>query len=59
LSKLNKDIQANQGPKGGGSQIFQIRFLLAYMELVEGRKFDPIIFRILNSDLLLFLLFSS
>jgi hypothetical protein len=48
-----------QGAKGGGSQIFKIRFLLAYMELVEGRKSDPIIFRILNSDLLLLLLFSS
>jgi len=33
--------------------------LLAYMGLLKGNKSDPIIFRILNSDLLLFLLFSS
>jgi hypothetical protein len=33
--------------------------LLAYMGLLKGSKFDPIIFRILNSDLLLLLLFSS
>jgi hypothetical protein len=32
---------------------------LAYMGLLKGDKFDPIIFRILNSDLLLLLLFSS
>jgi hypothetical protein len=33
--------------------------LLAYKRLLKGNKFDPIIFRILNSDLLLLLLFSS
>jgi len=33
--------------------------LLAYMRLQKGNKSDPIIFRILNSDLLLLLLFSS
>ena len=33
--------------------------LLAYMGLLKGNKSDPIIFRILNSDLLLLLLFSS
>jgi len=33
--------------------------LLAYMRLLNGNKSDPIIFRILNSDLLLLLLFSS
>jgi len=33
--------------------------LLAYMELLQSNKSDPIIFRILNSDLLLLLLFSS
>jgi len=33
--------------------------LLAYMEILKGEKSDPIIFRILNSDLLLLLLFSS
>jgi len=32
--------------------------LLAYMGLLKGNKSDPIIFRILNSDLLLLLLFS-
>jgi len=31
--------------------------LLAYVELLKGNKSDPIIFRILNSDLLLLLLF--
>jgi hypothetical protein len=33
--------------------------LLTYMRLLKGNKYDPIIFRILNSDLLLLLLFSS
>jgi len=33
--------------------------LLAYVGLLKGNKSDPIIFRILNSDLLLLLLFSS
>jgi hypothetical protein len=33
--------------------------LLAYMRLLKGNKSDPIIFRILDSDLLLLLLFSS
>jgi hypothetical protein len=33
--------------------------LLAYMGLLKGKKSDPIIFRILNLDLLLLLLFSS
>jgi hypothetical protein len=33
--------------------------LLAYMGLLKGDKSDPIIFRILKSDLLLLLLFSS
>jgi hypothetical protein len=33
--------------------------LLAYMGLLKGNKSDPNIFRILNSDLLLLLLFSS
>jgi hypothetical protein len=33
--------------------------LLAYMRLLKGNKSDHIIFRILNSDLLLLLLFSS
>ena len=33
--------------------------LLAYMGLLKGNKSYPIIFRILNSDLLLLLLFSS
>jgi hypothetical protein len=33
--------------------------LLAYMGLLKGNKSDPITFRILNSDLLLLLLFSS
>jgi hypothetical protein len=33
--------------------------LLGYMGLLKGNKSDPIIFRILNSDLLLLLLFSS
>ena len=33
--------------------------LLAYMGLLKGNKSDPIIFRILNLDLLLLLLFSS
>jgi len=33
--------------------------LLAYMGLLKGNKSDPIIFKILNSDLLLLLLFSS
>ena len=33
--------------------------LLAYKRLLKGNKSDPIIFRILNSDLLLLLLFSS
>jgi len=33
--------------------------LLAYMRLLKGNKFDHIIFRILNSNLLLLLLFSS
>ena len=32
---------------------------LAYIALLKGNKYDPIIFRILNSDLLLLLLFSS
>jgi hypothetical protein len=32
---------------------------LAYMGLLKGNKYDPNIFRILNSDLLLLLLFSS
>jgi len=31
--------------------------LLAYVGLLKGNKSDPIIFRILNSDLLLLLLF--
>jgi hypothetical protein len=33
--------------------------LLAYIGLLKGNKSDPIIFRILNLDLLFFLLFSS
>jgi len=33
--------------------------LLAYMGLLKGNKSDSIIFSILNSDLLLLLLFSS
>ena len=33
--------------------------LLSYMGLLKGNKSDPIIFRILNSHLLLLLLFSS
>jgi len=33
--------------------------LLAYMGILKGNKSDPIIFRVLNSDLLLLLLFSS
>jgi hypothetical protein len=33
--------------------------LLAYMGFLNSNKSDPIIFRILNSDLLLLLLFSS
>jgi hypothetical protein len=33
--------------------------LLAYIGLLKGNKSDPIIFRVLNSDLLLLLLFSS
>jgi hypothetical protein len=33
--------------------------LLAYMGLLKGKKSDPDMFRILNSDLLLLLLFSS
>jgi len=33
--------------------------LLAYMGLLKGNKSDPIIITILNSDLLLLLLFSS
>jgi hypothetical protein len=33
--------------------------LLTYMVLLKGSKSDPIIFRILNLDLLLLLLFSS
>jgi hypothetical protein len=33
--------------------------LLAYMGLLKGNNSDPIIFRIVNSDLLLLLLFSS
>jgi putative effector of murein hydrolase len=32
--------------------------LLAYIGLLKGNKFDPMIFQILNSDLLLLLLFS-
>jgi hypothetical protein len=33
--------------------------LLTYMGLLKGKTSDPIIFRILNSNLLLLLLFSS
>jgi hypothetical protein len=33
--------------------------LLAYIGLLKGNKYDPIIFRILNLDLLFLLLFSS
>jgi len=33
--------------------------LLAYMGLLKGKKSDPNILKILNSDLLLLLLFSS
>ena len=33
--------------------------LILHMGLLKGNKYDPIIFRILNSDLLLLLLFSS
>jgi hypothetical protein len=33
--------------------------LLAYMRLLKGNKSNPIIFRILNLNLLLLLLFSS
>jgi len=57
LSKLNKEIQANQG--GATTQIFQIRFLLVYLGLLKGDKSDSTIFSMIIFGILLFLLFSS
>ena len=47
LSKLNKEIQANQGHqrKGGSNTNFQIRFFLVYVGLLKGDKSDSSIFR--------------
>jgi len=73
LSKLNKELQANQGHQrwgqqhkfgrtskvGPATQIFQIRFFLVYLGLLKGDKSDSSIFRMVIFDFLLFLLFSS
>jgi hypothetical protein len=41
LSKLNKEIQANQGhQRGASTHIFQIRFFLVYLRLLKGDKSD-------------------
>jgi hypothetical protein len=45
LSKLNKEIQANQGhQRGAATQIFQIRFFLVYLRLLKVDKSDSSIF---------------
>jgi hypothetical protein len=60
LSKLNKEIQANQGhQRGAATQIFQIRVFLVYLGLLKGDKSDSSIFRMVIFGFLLFLLFSS
>jgi len=57
LSKLNKEIQANQGhQRGVATQIFQIRFFLVYLRLLKGDKSDSSIFSMIIFG---FLLFSS
>ena len=57
LSKLNKELQANQGhQRSAATQIFQIRFFLVYLGLLKGDKFDSSIFRMVIFG---FLLFSS
>jgi hypothetical protein len=46
LSKLNKELQANQGhQRWAATQIFQIRFFLVYLGLLKGDKSDSSIFR--------------
>ena len=60
LSKLNKEIQANQGhQRGAATQIFKIRFFLVYLRLFKGDKSDSSIFSMIIFGFLLFLLFSS
>ena len=59
LSKLNKEIQANQGHqrKGAVTQIFQIRFFLVYVGLLKGDKSDSSIFRMVIFGFLFFFIF--
>jgi len=57
LSKLNKEIQANQGhQRGAATQIFQIRFFLVYLRLLKSDKSDSNIFSMIIFGFLLFLL---
>ena len=54
LSKLNKEIQANQGhQRRAATQIFQIRFSLVYLRLLKGDKSDSSIFSMIIFGFLL------
>jgi hypothetical protein len=54
LSKLNKEIQANQGhQRGAATQIFQFRFSLVYLRLLKGDKSDSSIFSMIIFGFLL------
>jgi hypothetical protein len=59
LSRIPHSSYLQQGKKISELILPSDLILLAYMELLKGEKSDPIIFRILNLDLLLLLLFSS
>ena len=58
LSKLNKEIQANQGhQRGAATQIFQIRFFLVYLRLLKVDKSDSSIFSMIIFGFFLFFYF--
>jgi hypothetical protein len=59
LTRIPSSSYLQQGKKISELILSSYFILLAYMGLLKGNKSDPIIFRILNSDLLLLLLFSS
>ena len=60
LSKLNKEIQANQGhQRGGATQNFQIRFFLVYLRLLKVDKSDSSIFSMIIFGFFFIFLFSS
>jgi hypothetical protein len=59
LTRIPYSSYLQQGKKISELILPSYLIFLAYMRVLKGNKSDPIMFRILNSNLFLLLLFSS